>query len=62
MRLKTDREKMTDLLDEWGVHYTEDQGDIVLEARTEKVMGYIGFETLIMFDADGSFLNFDIGE
>lgn len=62
MRLKTDREKMTSLLDEWGVHYTEDQGDIVLEAQTEKVMGYIGFETLIMFDEDGSFLNFDIGE
>lgn len=72
--MATDKERLVDLFRGFGIAF-EDQGidppdpnypgatsQIVLESRTEKVCGYLGFNTDFAFDAEGKFVSVGIWE
>lgn len=58
----TDYDKMVVMLTTLGVEFNRDGNSLVLETHTEKVTGYIGFGCYIVFDSEGKFLHFDLGE
>ena len=68
----TDRQRLIDLLDNWGVGYRHapsldlkeepDEGDVVIEAYLGNVEGYSGFYTVFEFNDDGTFRSVGIWE
>ena len=53
--MKTDREKVTDLLAELGVEFIKRNNDIYCEESSAKVTGYCGFFVTFEFDSNGHF-------
>ena len=52
----SDRERVIEMLDDFGVVWREEDGRVVVEAQTgPKNVGYVGFVTAISFDEDGNF-------
>lgn len=58
----TDREKLKNLLTEFGVGFEEDDNCVTCETGHAKVGGYIGFFTVFEFDHDGNFVSIGVGE
>ena len=54
--LRTDRQKLKDLLDEWDVEYSEKDGEVWCEEGKRGVGGYCAFLTAFDFNEDGKFL------
>lgn len=52
----TDRDKLKNLLEEFGVGFTESGDSILCEEGDTKVVGYSGFGTEFSFDSEGKFL------
>jgi hypothetical protein len=62
---KTDKERLVELLNDFGVEFDEEEAgrDIVLRAKKhEKVQGYTGFAAVWTFDRDGKFRGVGIWE
>ena len=65
--MKTDKQKLLELLDEFGIGYSEDTYDnalyVSLKAKNgEKVVGYTGFSADFKFTADESFIEVGVWE
>ena len=54
--MKSDKEKLIELLTSFGVEFSEtDNGKIEMIAGDEKIVGYMGFYTSFDFCEDGEF-------
>ena len=54
--MKTDNEKLKELLTEFGVGFEEIGIDIVCDSGVAKVKGYSGFSTWFNFNEKGDFI------
>lgn len=54
--MKTDKEKLIQLLEYFGVGFECEDNDIKLEEGNNKIRGYPLFYTLFSFDEKGKFL------
>jgi hypothetical protein len=52
----TDKDKLCNLFDEFGIEYSQVQNVITIEAKTKGVEGYGGFVTDFSFDENGKFI------
>lgn len=67
----SDKKRLTELLDSFGLKYSETSNDQVIvvtltkgddSEQDDKIQGYGGFYTEFIFNADESFLNMAIWE
>lgn len=58
----SDKDKLKDLLKEFGVGFKEEEDAIVLETGDTKVDGYAGAMAFFTFDADNKFTGIEMGE
>ena len=61
-KMKTDKDKVKELLTNLDVGFNEFDKLIELEVGNKKVKGYVGFYTWFEFDTDGKFVKMGIGE
>jgi len=60
--MQTDKDKLAELLTDFGVEFKEEEQSIVLEVGNVKVGGYAGCMSFFTFDKDDKFTGIEMGE